>query len=399
MHNRGSGTGTAGHVRVHRHDGIGWTQMGSDIDGKSPTEGADGVSVRLSPGGTKLIIGAEETGVVRVYQWDGQDWAQLGCDVTGEQGFGRAVAMDDRGFCFVTGEPNAASAGSAAVYCNAVSVAPSARPSDASTPAPTPAPTVVPTLSSTAPTATPTTSVDSADDDADESGVDSGAPPTRPPTRPPTHWRTRPTRPATDATTVLPVSCSWGGCSASPQLRCIQMSCDAVDELVGRFGAAAVLDSVPECPATTTPASTTTTANNCPRNCGTASEGGGTCRATGNCLSCNADRLRVNGRCSTSLACKGRRIQTGSMTGSSCRCLDDNCHYCNRVADGDTCKRGSGDVYVYVCVQFNCNLTAVLCAGSVSSARSVPLSGSIVHCCPPVFSFAPFPPLTCPRRS
>ena len=68
MHNQGSGAGTAGHVRVHRYDGNGWSQMGSDIDGTSPTEGAGGKSVQLSPGGTRLIVGAGETGVVRVYQ-------------------------------------------------------------------------------------------------------------------------------------------------------------------------------------------------------------------------------------------------------------------------------------------------------------------------------------------
>ena len=76
----------------------------------------------------------------------------------------------------------------------------------------------------------------------------------------------------------------------------------------------------------------------CPRNCGTEARGGGGCRPDGRCTSCNDNRLRVSGRCVLSVACKGRRIQTGSMAGGGCRCLDDSCHYCTRVVVGDTCR-------------------------------------------------------------
>ena len=95
-------------------------------------------------------------------------------------------------------------------------------------------------------------------------------------------------------------------------------------------------------PATPDPAETTATSGadggGCPRNCGQADRGGGTCRTNGRCLSCNENRLRVNGICVQSLSCKGRRIQSGSMTGAGCRCLDDSCHFCTRVVDGDTCR-------------------------------------------------------------
>ena len=93
----------------------------------------------------------------------------------------------------------------------------------------------------------------------------------------------------------------------------------------------------PTTPLPTTPLPTTTPVD-CPRNCGTEARGGGGCRPNGRCTSCNENRLRVNGRCVLSVACKGRRIQTGSMTGGGCRCLDDSCHYCTRVVDGDTCR-------------------------------------------------------------
>ena len=83
---------------------------------------------------------------------------------------------------------------------------------------------------------------------------------------------------------------------------------------------------------------TTAAAAACPRNCGTTDRGGGTCRPDGRCTSCNENRLRASGRCVQSLACKGRRVQTGTLSGQGCRCANDHCHYCNRVASGDTCR-------------------------------------------------------------
>ena len=92
----------------------------------------------------------------------------------------------------------------------------------------------------------------------------------------------------------------------------------------------------PTTPPPTSP-QTTLAPGTCPRNCGVPDRGGGTCRTNGRCRSCNDNRVLQGGRCYASIACKGRRIQTGSQTGATCRCLEDDCHYCNRLADGDTC--------------------------------------------------------------
>ena len=89
---------------------------------------------------------------------------------------------------------------------------------------------------------------------------------------------------------------------------------------------------------TSTGPRTTLAPGTCPRNCGTQASGGGTCRANGRCLSCNDNRLLLNGACVNSVSCRARRIQSGSQTGANCRCLDDHCNYCNRVVDGDTCR-------------------------------------------------------------
>ena len=88
------------------------------------------------------------------------------------------------------------------------------------------------------------------------------------------------------------------------------------------------------------------TALACPRNCGDPERGGGTCRPNGRCTSCNSNRLRVNGRCVLSLSCIGRAIQTGSVTGQGCGCIDRACHSCTRTATGDVCRRCRDSSYL-----------------------------------------------------
>ena len=100
----------------------------------------------------------------------------------------------------------------------------------------------------------------------------------------------------------------------------------------------APVTSQPTSSATSVATTSVPTTNACPRNCGTTNRGGGTCRSNGRCTSCNENRLRANGRCVQSLSCKGRRIQTGVMTGQGCRCLQDQCHFCSLEVSGDTCR-------------------------------------------------------------
>ena len=92
----------AGHVRVYEWDGISWVQLGLDIDGEAAGD-VSGSSVSLSSDGSRLAIGATENdgggadaGHVRVYQWDGVGWIQLGQDLDGEAAgdeFGYAVSF------------------------------------------------------------------------------------------------------------------------------------------------------------------------------------------------------------------------------------------------------------------------------------------------------------------
>lgn len=101
-----------------------------------------------------------------------------------------------------------------------------------------------------------------------------------------------------------------------------------------------------DAPSSPAPSTQTPTALVCPRNCGDPERGGGTCRLNGRCTSCNSNRLRVNGRCVLSLSCLGRVIQTGSMTGQGCGCIDRTCHSCTRTVTGDVCRRCRDGYYL-----------------------------------------------------
>lgn len=102
-----SGNGAySGHVRVFKWDGLEWMQMGQDIDGEA-TGDASGRSVSLSGNGSKVAIGASSndgnghrSGHVRVYEWDGINWTQVGEDIDGkgpEAQSGRSVSLSDDG--------------------------------------------------------------------------------------------------------------------------------------------------------------------------------------------------------------------------------------------------------------------------------------------------------------
>uniref|UniRef100_A0A6C0KEA6 Fibronectin type-III domain-containing protein n=1 Tax=viral metagenome TaxID=1070528 RepID=A0A6C0KEA6_9ZZZZ len=103
IYNAGNGS-SSGHVRVYERNAsnttvtpIGWTQLGSDIDGEAAGD-ESGVSVALSSDGTIVAIGANkndvpgtDSGHVRVYERNASNttvapfgWTQLGSDIDGE---------------------------------------------------------------------------------------------------------------------------------------------------------------------------------------------------------------------------------------------------------------------------------------------------------------------------
>ena len=86
--NDGSGP-NRGHVRVFDFINNNWVQMGADVDGEN-TSGQSGWSVRLSADGVVMAIGAISnnengliSGQVRVYEFNGVGWVQMGSDLNG----------------------------------------------------------------------------------------------------------------------------------------------------------------------------------------------------------------------------------------------------------------------------------------------------------------------------
>ena len=82
--------GDSGHVSIYQYDGVGWQQLGADIDGEA-SDDYSGSSVSLSADGSVVAIGAprndgngDDSGHVRIYQYDGSSWQQLGADIDGE---------------------------------------------------------------------------------------------------------------------------------------------------------------------------------------------------------------------------------------------------------------------------------------------------------------------------
>ena len=112
-YNDGNGS-SSGHVRVYQWNGTAWVQMGADIDGEAVLDNS-GVSVSISPDGTRVAIGANSndgnganTGHVRVYQWNGSSWVQMGADINGEAAndySGSSVSLSADGTRVAIGAP------------------------------------------------------------------------------------------------------------------------------------------------------------------------------------------------------------------------------------------------------------------------------------------------------
>jgi len=108
--------------------------------------------------------------------------------------------------------------------------------------------------------------------------------------------------------------------------------------------AAGMAVCVGESSSTKEPASTTNDPSaKCPKNCGTAAMGGGTCETTSdgyqNCTSCNSNKILAHGGCVQSIACRKKTVLSGKFTGLKCRCSNKHCHYCIQAPAGETCKR------------------------------------------------------------
>jgi hypothetical protein len=125
-----------GHVRIYQYSNSAWTQLGADIDGEAAGD-ESGESVSLSGDGTIVAIGAhvndgngDKSGHVRVYQRDESNttvapigWTQLGSDIDGESSndqSGTSVSLNDDGTVLAIGAPfndgTASNAGHVRVY-------------------------------------------------------------------------------------------------------------------------------------------------------------------------------------------------------------------------------------------------------------------------------------------
>jgi hypothetical protein len=90
-----------GHVRVYRHNGTGWNQLGGDHDILGDESASLGSSVSLSADGSVVAAGAASQKYLRVMRWTGDAWEGMGQNdgrISGTaNGFGAEVAISDDG--------------------------------------------------------------------------------------------------------------------------------------------------------------------------------------------------------------------------------------------------------------------------------------------------------------
>lgn len=120
-----------GQVRVYKFASGSWTRLGSDIVGEA-TGDYFGTAVSLSADGLTLAVGApfndgtaSNAGHVRVFRYSAGSWSQLGSDLDGfsaSDGFGTAVSLSSDGATVAIGAPTdanlaaGANAGQVTVY-------------------------------------------------------------------------------------------------------------------------------------------------------------------------------------------------------------------------------------------------------------------------------------------
>jgi len=105
----------SGQVRVYAFNGVGWVQMGSDLNGLTAGDRM-GWSLDLSQDGTRLAIGAPQniqssdaSGYVKLYEFIANDWSLLGASIIGQmpnEEFGSAVRLNAEGTKVAIGAPN-----------------------------------------------------------------------------------------------------------------------------------------------------------------------------------------------------------------------------------------------------------------------------------------------------
>ena len=120
-----------GRAMIFEYSGGSWVQVGSDIDGETPTDNC-GNAVSISASGHRVSIAANKNygiggtgGHVRIFEDSSGNWIQVGNEINGEAGgdqSGTSVSISDDGKIVAIGAPrndgNGTSSGHARIYKN-----------------------------------------------------------------------------------------------------------------------------------------------------------------------------------------------------------------------------------------------------------------------------------------
>ncbi|MFN1835504.1 T9SS type A sorting domain-containing protein [Balneola sp. MJW-20] len=112
--NNSNGT-TAGQAKVYEYNGTEWVQIGQEILGLN--QGDELSTIEISEDGNSIAVGArfndsagDNAGHARIYQWDGNGWAQVGNEIQGDSpgdGAGQFLAINSTGDTVAVALPGA----------------------------------------------------------------------------------------------------------------------------------------------------------------------------------------------------------------------------------------------------------------------------------------------------
>lgn len=121
-----NGINSAGHARVFRYNGSGWSQVGDDIDGIEEYENT-GLSVDISANGERIAVGIpygdvnglDNNGYVKLYDLVNNNWVQLGSSINGlvsSNNFGFSLSLSDDGNIIAIGSHTASLKGEVKMF-------------------------------------------------------------------------------------------------------------------------------------------------------------------------------------------------------------------------------------------------------------------------------------------
>jgi len=105
-------------------------------------------------------------------------------------------------------------------------------------------------------------------------------------------------------------------------------------------------DSIGEAEEDSEAPTTTLPPQQCPKMCATCEVNINTDKVYCTACSDQSKLLHSSGKCLSKIYCKSKKISSGNLLGESCKCANNNCHYCVQQSNGDVCRKCRNGFYL-----------------------------------------------------